>query len=47
MKIDQWVYVTAKIKVEYEPHMKMKMPVLYATEITKAEKPKDELVYPY
>lgn len=46
-KTDQWVYVTAKIKVEYEPHMEMKLPVLYATEITKAEKPKEELIYLY
>lgn len=46
-KNDQWVYVTAKIKVEYEPHMGMELPVLYATDIIAAEKPEEEFVYPY
>ena len=46
-KDNDWVYVTAKIKVEYEKHMDMKAPVLYALDITKAEKPEDEYVYPY
>ncbi|ACL77298.1 TIGR03943 family putative permease subunit [Ruminiclostridium cellulolyticum] len=43
----EWVYVTAKIKVEYEPHMKKKMPILYAISVTPAQKPENELVYPY
>jgi TIGR03943 family protein len=47
LKTDQWVYVTAKIKVEYEPHMKKEMPVLYAISVTSAVKPEQELVYPY
>ncbi len=43
----EWVYVTAKIKVEYEPHMKKEMPVLYAISLNPAQKPENELVYPY
>jgi TIGR03943 family protein len=38
-----WVYVTAKIDIgEYNGE---KMPMLYADDVTKAEKPKEEYVY--
>ncbi|WP_024832348.1 TIGR03943 family putative permease subunit [Ruminiclostridium josui] len=43
----EWVYVTAKIKVEYEPHMKKEMPILYGISVTPAQKPENELIYPY
>ncbi len=43
----EWVYVTAKIKIEYEPHMKKEVPILYAISVTQAQKPENELVYPY
>lgn len=47
LKNDQWVYVTAKIKVEYELRMKKRMPILYAISVASAVKPDKELVYPY
>ncbi len=40
-----WVNVKAKIKTEFAFEYKGKGPVLYATEVTPAEKPDDELVY--
>ncbi len=43
----EWVYVTAQIKVEYETHMKKEMPILYAISVTPAQKPENELIYPY
>ncbi|AEY67876.1 TIGR03943 family protein [Clostridium sp. BNL1100] len=46
-KNGEWVYVTAKIKIEYEPHMKKEMPILYGISVTPAQKPENELVYPY
>ncbi len=45
-KNGEWVYVTARIKVEYEPHLKKEMPVLYGISIAPAQKPENELVYP-
>ena len=40
-----WVNVTAVMKTEFAMEYKGKGPVLYIKEITKAEKPEDELVY--
>ncbi|EPR12288.1 TIGR03943 family putative permease subunit [Ruminiclostridium papyrosolvens] len=47
LKYGEWVYVTARIKIEYEPHMKKEMPVLYAVSVIPAHKPENELVSPY
>ncbi len=46
-KNNEWVYVTAKIKVEYEKNMNATVPVLYAQTIAPAEKPQEELIYLY
>lgn len=40
-----WVNVTAEVKAEFAFEYKGKGPVLYAKEVTFAEKPEDELVY--
>lgn len=40
-----WINITAEVKVEFAFEYKGKGPVLYATEVTAAEKPDDELVY--
>lgn len=40
-----WVNVTAVMRTEFAMEYKGKGPVLYIKEITKAEKPEDELVY--
>lgn len=42
---EDWVSVTAKIKVEYYPQFRADAPMLYATEIRPAEKPDPDLVY--
>lgn len=47
LKDNEWVYVTAKIKVEYEKHMDETTLVLYADTVAPAEKPREELVYLY
>jgi putative membrane protein len=44
-KNDEWIMVTAKIKIE--EYQGEKMPILYPSEITKTEKPKNEYVYFY
>ena len=41
-----WVYVTAVIWVEYQPYLEKKEPILYPLNITKADKPEEEYVYP-
>ena len=43
--MEQWVTVTASVKVEFYPQYRGKGPVLYAQAIEPAEKPKEELVY--
>ena len=40
-----WIEVEAKLNVEFRREYKGKGPVLYALELTPAEKPEDELVY--
>ncbi len=40
-----WVYVTGEVHVEFAKEYRAKGPVLYATEVEKAEAPEDELVY--
>ncbi len=45
-KNGEWIYITAVIKIEYEQHMKSKLPVLYAHDIIRTEKPEVEYVYP-
>ncbi len=45
LKKRQWIYLTAKIKVEYAPLYKGEGPVLYAEKIEPAEEAKDKVVY--
>lgn len=45
-KNGEWIYITAEIKTEYVQHMKSKLPVLYAKDIIRTEKPEVEYVYP-
>ena len=44
-KKQDWVNVTAQVKVEYVPAYKDKGPMLYAQKVEKAEPPKEHLVY--
>ncbi len=45
LKNRQWVYVTAKIQVEYQKEYKGKGPVLYATKFEPAKEPAEKTVY--
>lgn len=45
LKSKEWVNVEAEVRVEYRKEYKAKGPVLYATSVTKTEKPKEDLVY--
>lgn len=44
-KSKEWVDVEAEVRVEYRKEYKAKGPVLYATKVTPAEKPEEDLVY--
>lgn len=41
----QWIYLTAKVKIEYSPLYKAEGPVLYTEKIEPAEEPEETLVY--
>lgn len=45
LKNRQWVYVTAKVQVEYQKEYKGKGPVLYATKFEAAPEPAEKTVY--
>lgn len=45
LKKRQWIYLTAKVKLEYAPLYKGEGPVLYAEKIEPAEEAKDKVVY--
>ena len=44
---DSWVWVTATIQLEYDSYYQKDVPVLIASKIEAAEKPKNEILYPY
>lgn len=46
-KTNDWVWVTATIDVEYVAEFQDTVPVLTAKKIEPAEKPKEEIAYPY
>lgn len=45
LETKQWVRVSAKVKVEYQPIYKSEGPVLYASEILPSDSPEIEMVY--
>lgn len=45
LKKSQWIYLTAKIKLEYAPLYKGEGPVLYAEKIEPAEEAEEKIVY--
>ncbi len=45
LKVKDWVNVTASVKGEYHPLYQGEGAVLYVEEVTKAQKPKEDLVY--
>lgn len=45
LETKQWVKVSAKVKMEYQPIYKSEGPVLYASQILTSESPEIELVY--
>lgn len=45
LKNRQWVYVTAKVQIEYQKEYKGKGPVLYATKFEPAPEPAEKTVY--
>jgi len=45
LKKRQWIYLTAKVRVEYAPFYKGEGPVLYTEKIEPAEEPAEKIVY--
>lgn len=45
LKVDEWVMVTAKVKLQHSKRRDGDFPVLYATKVEKADAPEEEIVY--